>query len=131
MKSTHKRKTSKKAVNILTNSYLDECIVRYTNSKETADYITNYALRAYNQTKKFGLEIYMIEETPPVQDMGKLLNLFDKASITEFNLCDKSTGLMDSLCFLLNNGWSVFGTYEKKIDDSTILQGLHIKKNMK
>ena len=60
--------------------------------------------------------------------MGEFMEMVDEAGITEFNLCEKSTGLMATLHYLLNNGWAIVGTYEKEIDRHMTLFGLCMKK---
>lgn len=114
---------------VFENEHFEKLIANYTKAPTTIDYITNYALRAYTLTKKYKLEMYTIEEVPCARDMNKFINLIDESGITEFNLCESSTALMGALCFLLGNGWAIDGTYKKKVDDSTTLQGLHVKKN--
>jgi hypothetical protein len=60
--------------------------------------------------------------------MKPFMNLLDDAGITEFNLCEKSSGLMSVLHCLLNGGWTVVGTYEKVVDRYTSFFGLRMKK---
>jgi len=116
-------------MNIFNNKYFEGAIARLMENKtEEISYAKSSALRAYEQTKKYELDTYTVQETPFSQDMGEFMKLVDGAGITEFNLCEKSSGLMSVLHCLLNNGWVVAGTYEKQIDRYTTFHGLNMKK---
>ena len=116
--------------NIFNNDHFEGLIAYYTE-KQTApsSYATNRAIRAYIETKEKGLDAYTVRELPFEQDMGEFMHMVETdAGITEFNLCETSTGLMGCLLYLLNTGWAVVGTYEKEVDRWTTLRGLQMKK---
>jgi hypothetical protein len=87
------------------------------------------AIRAYRQTQTNNLGIYTVEEMPFPQDMPDFMKAVEAdMGIREFYLCDESTGLMESLHYLLHTGWQIGGTFETKVDGFIPLRGLHMKK---
>jgi len=110
------------------NKYFEEQLAYYSRTKERVGQGENHALRAYNMTKKYLLETFTVEDTPFAQDMEDFINMIDEAGITEFNLCERSSGLMSILHFLLSKRWSVVDIFEQDIADYTTLYGLRMKK---
>jgi hypothetical protein len=86
------------------------------------------AHRAYYETNDYELETYTVKEMPFENDMTEFINTIKEAGIKEFNLCDQSTGLMESLHHLLAAGWQVSGVYEKEINRHNTIKGLCMKK---
>ena len=119
--------------NIFNNDHFEGLIAYHTeNQTAPVGYAINRAIRAYIETKEKELDTFTVRETPFEQDMGEFMYLIeDEAGIREFNLCETSTGLMGCLHYLLNTGWKVIGTYEKKVDHFTTLRGLQMKKEAK
>jgi hypothetical protein len=113
---------------MLNNKYFEERIALYKETKENIKNGVFHALRAYDQSQKYGLDEYTVEETPFAQDMGNFMEALDEAGITEFNLCEKSSGLMSILHCLLKSGWMVMEPFEKEVDRYTRFYGLRMKK---
>ena len=85
------------------------------------------ALRAYIQTNDLGLDILAVRDMPATTDMPDFMNTLAEAGITEFLLCDKSSGLKDALHYLLADGWQVCGASEST-DEKAPLLGLLMRK---
>jgi predicted peroxiredoxin len=114
---------------IFKNAFFEEIIAYYkANKTEKVSFARNRAIYAYRQTKDYELDTYTISETPFSPDMDDFMEMVNEAGITEFNLCEKSSGLMATLHYLLNNGWVVVGTYQQEIDRHMTLYGLRMKK---
>jgi hypothetical protein len=87
------------------------------------------AVLAYRQTQTNGLGIFTVEDMPFPQDMPDFMKAVEAdADIREFYLCDESTGLMESLHYLLHTGWQISGPFETKIDNFIPLRGLHMER---
>ena len=113
--------------NIFTNKYFEELIAHHKENKN-AQPLAHHATRGYLETKEYGLDTLTVSDMPFAQDMDGFIKAVNEAGIREFNLCDKSTGLMACLHYLLGNGWAVVGTYEKEVDRHTAFYGLCMKK---
>ena len=118
-------------INSYRNEYFEGLIAHYTeNPNISCDYSTHYAIRAFYETSEYGLDTYIMQQTPFEQDMGEFMYLVEnEAGIKEFYLCDCSTGLMGSLHYLLNASWEIIGLFEKEVSVFTTLRGLHMKKS--
>ena len=79
-------------------------------------------LRQLQKRKLREMLVYAYQHSPYYRDT------FEAAGITEFLLCDNSTGLMESLHYLLGHGWAVGGTCELEASYHTTLLGLRMKK---
>jgi len=114
------------------NDYFENLYAFYCENKtEPSGYVAHLAIRAHLETKERGLDTYTVRETPFEQDMGEFMHIIeDEADIKEFNLCETSTGLMGCLHYLLNNGWTIIGVFEKEIDRFNTLRGLCIRKDI-
>ena len=120
--------------NVFYNKYIEDIIADITANKTEYARGVYEALRAYELTKKYGLETLTVEETPFAQNMDVFMKVLDEAGVTEFNLCEKSSGLMATLHCLLDGGWTVVGKYEQEIERDNSLglghsfHGLRMKK---
>ena len=85
------------------------------------------ALRAHCQTTEYGLDALAVREMPFPGDMPAFKECLAEAGVTEFMLCDQSTGLMETLHDLMAEGWCICGTYERDAKFSPLL-GLRVKK---
>jgi len=72
------------------------------------------ALRAYEQTNGCRLGTLAVLDMPRTGDMPGFLGCLADAGVTEFLLCDRSSGLMGALHCLLAEGWQIHGTYEDR-----------------
>ena len=88
---------------------------------------TCFAISAFNVTNDSGLDTLTVWNMPSIGDMPGFLDTLAEAGITEFLLCDRSSGLMDVLHYLLDRGWQIIGTYERQ-DRYSPLLGLRMRK---
>jgi hypothetical protein len=91
---------------------------------------TKAALRAYDQTDGIGLGTLAVRDMPRTVDMPDFMDCLALADVTEFLLCDRSSGLMDALHYLLAEGWQVCGAYDS-LDDGASLLGLLMRKPLR
>ena len=70
----------------------------------------------------------MVSDMPFMQDMDDFMRTIEAAGITEFLLCDTSTGLMESLHYRMGHGWQITGACEFSTSPHTKRQGLRMKK---
>lgn len=104
------------------NPRLDELTAHYqAHGWEGCNRGTNAALRGYIQTDDIGLGTLVVRDMPCTADMPDFLDCLADAGITEFLLCDRSSGLMDALHYLLSEGWQVCGTYENRGSGAPLL----------
>jgi hypothetical protein len=110
------------------NAYIEERNA-YFRAKgwQNCDQGTNAAICAYFQTNERGLDAFAVKDMPASGDMDAFMDCLAEAGIGEFLLCDKSSGLMEALHYLLAQGWQVCGTYEKQ-DRYSPLLGLRLRK---
>ena len=85
------------------------------------------ALRAYDQTNDYRLGTLAVRDMPCTADMPDFMDCLAAAGVFEFLLCDKSSGLMDALHYLLAEGWQIHGTHENR-DERKPLMGLRMWK---
>jgi len=120
--------------NVFYNEYIEDIISDITANKTEYARGVYEALHAYELTKKHALETLTVEETPFAQNMDVFMKVLDEAGIAEFNLCEKSSGLMATLHCLLDGGWEIVGKYEHEIERDNSLgfghsfHGLRMKK---
>ena len=111
------------------NEYFNALIEKYTDRKQAPEsHGMNRAIRAYLESNDENLSELMVSDMPFMQDMDDFMGTIEAAGITEFLLCDNSTGLMESLHYLLGHGWAVGGTCELEASYHTTLLGLRMKK---
>ena len=112
-----------------TNARFENELAYYdANPAAPCDPAISSAFRAYCQTGEQGLGTFMVKDLPSKQDMGQFMDFVEnEAGVTEFLLCDRSSGLMEGLHYLLATGWQVCGTYEKQ-DRYRPLLGLRLRK---
>lgn len=116
-------------VNSFSNGYFNSLIQRYSEKKEApGSFGVNRAIMAYLQINDCNLTEFMAEDMPFLNDMDNFMGTVEAAGITEFLLCDNSTGLMESLHYLMAHGWQIAGTCEVKTGCVTTKKGLRIKK---
>lgn len=111
------------------NEYFNALIEKYTDRKQAPEsHGMNRAIRAYLESNDGNLSELMVSDMPFMQDMDDFMGTIEAAGITEFLLCDTSTGLMESLHYLMGHGWQVAGACEFSTSPYTKRQGLHMKK---
>lgn len=86
------------------------------------------AIMSYLNTNDYGISKLTVDDMPFLQDMDGFMEAIEAAGITEFNLCDNSTGLMESLHYLMAHGWLISGTCEVEFSHITTRKGLCMKK---
>jgi len=112
----------------IANAHFDKLIAHYEASGwQHSDRGASAALLAYDQSVNLGLDALAVKEMPFLPDMPAFLDCLEEAGIAEFLLCDRSSGLMVVLHFLLANGWQMCGACEMK-DRSKSLLGLQMRK---
>ena len=110
------------------NDHLDQLTAHYNaNGWQHCDPGTKAVLRAFIIASDYGMNRLMAREMPAAGDMPLFAECLAEAGITEFMLCDRSSGLMETLHFLLADGWEICGTYEKQ-DRLASVRGLHMRK---
>lgn len=111
------------------NEYFNSLIQEYTDKKQRPEnFGMSRAIMAYLDTNDSGVAEFMVGDMPFLQDMDGFMGAIEAAGITEFLLCDTSTGLMESLHYLMGHGWAVGGTCEVKTSHITTRQGLRMKR---
>lgn len=116
-------------VSSFSNEYFNGLIREYTDRKEApASFGVNRAIMAYLNTNDNGGTELAVEDAPFPADMDDFMGTIEAAGITQFQLCDNSTGLMGSLHYLLAHGWQIAGTCEVKVGRFTSNKGLCMKK---
>ena len=111
------------------NEYFNSLIREYTDKGQRPEsFGMSRAIMAYLDTNDSGIAEFMVNDMPFLQDMDGFMEAVEAAGITEFLLCDNSTGLMESLHYLLGHGWAVGGTCELEVSHHTTLRGLRMKK---
>ncbi|MDB2127991.1 hypothetical protein [Enterocloster clostridioformis] len=116
-------------VKIFSNPYFNSLIEKYTDRKEAPEsFGMSRAIMAYLKTNDCGLSKLTVDDMPFLQDMDGFMDTIEAAGITEFNLCDNSTGLMESLHYLMAHGWMIAGTCEVEFSHITTRKGLCMKK---
>ena len=114
--------------NTYPNAYLEGLIARYnTLGWRRCDRGTATAALAYDQTNELGLDVLAVWDMPCTGDMPAFMDTLAGAGITEFLLCDQSSGLMDALHYLLDEGWQVCGVRDNR-DEKRPLVGLLMRK---
>jgi len=91
---------------------------------------TKAALRAYCQATEYGWDALAVRDMPRTADMPDFMDCLADAGLTEFLLCDRSSGLMDALHYLLAEGWQVIGSYDS-MDEKKPLLGLRMRKALR
>ena len=121
--------TMLKRVGSFNNEYFNSLIREYTDKGQRPEsFGMSRAIMAYLDTNDSGAAEFMVGDMPFRQDMDGFMEAVEAAGITEFLLCDNSTGLMESLHYLLGHGWAVGGTCELEARYHTTLRGLRMKK---
>ena len=111
------------------NEYFNSLIREYTDKgRRPESFGMSRAIMAYLDTNDSGVAEFMVGDMPFLQDMDGFMEAVEAAGTTEFLLCDNSTGLMESLHYLLGHGWAVGGTCELEASYHTTLRGLRMKK---
>ena len=116
----------------MTKTYENACLAELTahynaHGWQHCDRGTKAALRAYDQTNDYRLGTLAVRDMPCTADMPDFMDCLAAAGIFEFLLCDKSSGLMDALHYLLAEGWQIHGTHENR-DERKPLMGLRMWK---
>ena len=115
-------------VNSFRNEYFNGLIREYTDKKAAPEsHGMNRAIMAYLQTNDWNMSEFTVEDMPFLSDMDDFMGTILAAGITEFLLCDNSSGLMESLHYLLGHGWVIAGACEAESRFS-VRQGLRMKK---
>jgi len=113
------------------NPRLAELTAHYNaNGWQHCDRGTKAALRAYCQAEEYGLDALAVQEMPFPGDMPAFKDCLAQAGVTEFLLCDQSTGLMESLHDLMAEGWYICGAFERNEKFSPLL-GLRMRKALR
>ena len=121
--------TMLKRVGSFNNEYFNSLIREYTDKGQRPEsFGMSRAIMAYLDTNDSGAAEFMVGDMPFRQDMDGFMEAVEAAGITEFLLCDNSTGLMESLHYLLGHGWAVGGSCELEVSHLTTLRGLRMKK---
>lgn len=121
--------TMLKRVGSFNNEYFNSLIREYTDKgQRPVNFGMSRAIMAYLDTNDSGVAEFMVGDMPFLQDMDGFMEAVEAAGITEFLLCDTSTGLMGSLHYLMGHGWQITGTCEFSNSPYTKRQGLHMKK---
>lgn len=121
--------TMKERVNSFSNPYFNSLIAKYTDRKESPEsFGLSRAIMSYLNTNDYGISKLTVDDMPFLQDMDGFMEAIEAAGITEFNLCDNSTGLMESLHYLMAHGWLIAGTCEVEFSHITTRKGLCMKK---
>lgn len=121
--------TMLKRVGSFNNEYFNSLIREYTDKGQRPEsFGMSRAIMAYLDTNDSGVAEFMVGDMPFQQDMDGFMEAVEAAGITEFLLCDNSTGLMESLHYLLGHGWIVGGTCEVEDGHFSTRQGLRMKK---
>ena len=94
------------------NEHLDNLREFYEKKGMRASMADSLAFSAYRFTNDYQLTVFTVERMPFEQDFGEFMYTLEKAGIKEFQLADMSTGLMDSIHYLLKTGWEIAGTDE-------------------
>lgn len=116
-------------VKSFSNPYFNSLIEKYTDRKEAPEsFGMNRAIMSYLNTNDYGLSKLTVDDMPFLQDMDGFMETIEAAGIMEFNLCDNSTGLMESLHYLMAHGWMIAGTCEVEYSHITTQKGLCMKK---
>lgn len=116
-------------VKSFSNPYFNSLIEKYTDRKEAPEsFGMNRAIMSYLNTNDYGLSKLTVDDMPFLQDMDGFMETIEAAGIMEFNLCDNSTGLMESLHYLMAHGWMIDGTCEVEFSHITTRKGLCMKK---
>ena len=111
------------------NEYFNSLIREYTDKgQRPEDFGMSRAIMAYLDTNDRGVTEFMVSDMPFLRDMDGFMGTVEAAGITEFLLCDTSTGLMESLHYLMGHGWQITGTCEFATSPYTKRQGLRMKK---
>ena len=111
------------------NEYFNSLIREYTDKGQRPEsFGMSRAIMAYLDTNDSGVAEFMVGDMPFLQDMDGFMEAVEAAGITEFLLCDNSTGLMESLHYLLGHGWAVGGSCELEVSHHTTLRGRRMKK---
>ena len=111
------------------NEYFNSLIREYTDKGQRPEsFGMSRAIMAYLDTNDSGAAEFMVGDMPFRQDMDGFMEAVEAAGITEFLLCDNSTGLMESLHYLMGHGWMVGGACEVKVGHIATRQGLRMKR---
>lgn len=111
------------------NEYFNALIEKYTDRQQAPEsHGMNRAIRAYLESNDENLSGLMVSDMPFMQDMDDFMGTIEAAGITEFLLCDTSTGLMESLHYLMGHGWQITEACEFSTSPYTKRQGLRMKK---
>jgi len=121
--------TMLKRVGSFNNEYFNSLIREYTDKgQRPVSFGMSRAIMAYLDTNDSGVAEFMVGDMPFLQDMDGFMEAVEAAGITEFLLCDTSTGLMGSLHYLMGHGWQIIGTREYAPNPYSKRQGLCMKK---
>ena len=116
-------------VSSFNNEYFNSLIREYTDKRQRPEsFGMSRAIMAYLDTNDSGVTEFMVGDMPFLQDMDGFMETVEAAGITEFLLCDTSTGLMESLHYLMGHGWQITGACEFSTSPYTKRQGLRMKK---
>ena len=112
-------------VSSFNNEYFNGLIVKYSgNGQAPESHGMHRAIMAYLRSNDENLSGLMVDDMPFIQDMDDFMGTIEAAGITEFLLCDTSTGLMGSLHYLMGHGWQIIGTREYAPNPYSKRQGL-------
>ena len=111
--------------------HLDKLVSHYNaHGWQHCDRGTQALLRGYIQTDDIGLGTLAVRDMPSTADMPDFMDCLADAGLTEFLLCDRSSGLMDALHYLLAEGWQVIGSCDS-MDEKRPLLGLLMRKALR
>ena len=111
------------------NEYFNSVIQEQTDRKKAPEnYGLNRAVRAYLNTNDLGAETFLIDDMHFMQDMNEFMAAIERAGIREFLLCDTSTALMESLCYLMEHGWRVAGNFKLETSPCSAKIGLRMER---
>ena len=80
------------------NEYFNSLIREYTDKGQRPEsFGMSRAIMAYLDTNDSRVAEFMVNDMPFLQDMDGFMEAVEAAGITEFLLCDNSTGLMERL----------------------------------
>lgn len=116
-------------VSSFNNEYFNSLIVKYSGNRQAPEsHGMHRAIMAYLRSNDENLSGLMVDDMPFIQDMDDFMGAIEAAGITEFLLCDTSTGLMGSLHYLMGHGWQITEACEFSTSPYTKRQGLRMKK---
>ena len=97
-----------------TNDYLDRIISENQANETPLPTDTFYAIHAYLNARRNNEAELIVSDLGFAKDVQGFTKTMALAGITEFILTEHSTALMEALNILLDDGWRVTGTWQRK-----------------